>query len=91
MDTSFYLMSIEHCTQCNMFFLCSSFLIKRFGEESVNSARILLQHLCSKVPDKAEYRAKTAQSVVEITKFLPVVAYAKIVQWLKVFSRNEKV
>ncbi|VDI33710.1 condensin-2 complex subunit D3, partial [Mytilus galloprovincialis] len=47
-------------------------------ERSVNTVKTLLQHMCTKVPDKAEYRGKVAQSVVTILQELPNTAYGHI-------------
>ena len=44
-----------------MFCTCTfSYLIEK-NENVLPSVRILLQHMCMKVPDKAEYRSKVAQ------------------------------
>jgi condensin-2 complex subunit D3 len=37
------------------------YLLKEVGEGCLASVKILLQHVCMKVPDKAEYRNKAAQ------------------------------
>ena len=39
-----------------------SYLIEKY-ENVLPSVRILLQHMCMKCPDKAEYRGKVAQVI----------------------------
>lgn len=36
-------------------------MLKECGSPALGSAKILLQHLCMKVPDRAEHRTKVAQ------------------------------
>ncbi|XP_014681011.1 PREDICTED: condensin-2 complex subunit D3-like [Priapulus caudatus] len=75
----------DQCTD----FVC--FLMKRDEAATVGGTRILLQHMCTRVPDKAEYRARAAHAIVVITTHLPLRAYAQAVKWLQAFSRNEKI
>ncbi|XP_064635825.1 condensin-2 complex subunit D3-L-like [Lineus longissimus] len=65
-------------------------LIQRFGEAAHTPARTLVQHLCIKVPDKADYRSRVALVVVTLLKQLPPLPYAKLIEWFYKFSRNEK-
>ena len=60
-------------------------------DEAIPSLRLLLQHLCVKVPDKAEYRAKTAETVALILTYMPINHRAKFIEWLYKYSRNVKV
>ena len=49
-----------------MFCVCTfSYLVEK-NENVLPSVRILLQHMCMKVPDKAEYRSKVAQVGIRI-------------------------
>ena len=41
--------------------LSHRFMLKELGEACLVSVKILLQHMCMRVPDKAEYRTKAAQ------------------------------
>ena len=41
--------------------LSDRFMLKELGEACLVSVKILLQHMCMRVPDKAEYRTKAAQ------------------------------
>ncbi|XP_049657120.1 condensin-2 complex subunit D3 isoform X2 [Accipiter gentilis] len=53
--------------------------------------RILLQHICTKVPDKADYRTYAAQAVVNLLNKLPSIEFADFMAWLYKYSRNTKV
>ena len=53
--------------------------------------RTLLQHMCTKVTDKAEYRTKVAQAVVTIAQDLPDENYSKMVQWFYLLSKHDRV
>ncbi|XP_025088497.1 condensin-2 complex subunit D3-like [Pomacea canaliculata] len=66
------------------------FLLKMIGKPAFVSIKILLQHMCMQVPDRAEYRSKTAQAVVEILKDFPDEIYAFMLKWIGILSRNEK-
>ncbi|XP_075822590.1 condensin-2 complex subunit D3 isoform X1 [Microtus pennsylvanicus] len=51
----------------------------------------LLQHICAKVVDKAEYRTYAAQSLVQLLNKLPSESYATFVAWLYKYSRSSKI
>ncbi|XP_028619764.1 condensin-2 complex subunit D3 [Grammomys surdaster] len=51
----------------------------------------LLQHICAKVVDKAEYRTYAAQSLVQLLNKLPSEAYATFIAWLYKYSRSSKI
>ncbi|KAM6044951.1 condensin-2 complex subunit D3 isoform 2-T3 [Theristicus caerulescens] len=53
--------------------------------------RILLQHICTKVPDKAEYRTYAAQALVNLLNKLPCIEFADFIAWLYKYSRNTKI
>ncbi|XP_075298424.1 condensin-2 complex subunit D3 isoform X2 [Opisthocomus hoazin] len=53
--------------------------------------RILLQHICTKVPDKAEYRTYAAQALVNLLNKLPCIEFADFIAWLYKYSRSTKV
>ncbi|XP_009874306.1 PREDICTED: condensin-2 complex subunit D3, partial [Apaloderma vittatum] len=53
--------------------------------------RILLQHICIKVPDKADYRTYAAQALVTLLNKLPCVQFADFIAWLYKYSRNTKI
>ncbi|NXN39636.1 CNDD3 protein, partial [Rhinoptilus africanus] len=52
--------------------------------------RILLQHICTKVPDKADYRTYAAQALVNLLNKLPSTEFADFIAWLYKYSRNTK-
>ncbi|KAK2517847.1 Ncapd3 [Columba livia] len=52
--------------------------------------RILLQHICAKVPDKADYRTYAAQAVVNLLNKLPCKEFADFIAWLYKYSLNTK-
>ncbi|NXD82346.1 CNDD3 protein, partial [Halcyon senegalensis] len=53
--------------------------------------RILLQHICAKVPDKADYRKYAAQALVTLLNKLPCTEFADFIAWLYKYSRNTKI
>ncbi|NXW02972.1 CNDD3 protein, partial [Fregetta grallaria] len=53
--------------------------------------RILLQHICTKVPDKADYRTYAAQALVTLLNKLPCIEFADFISWLYKYSRNTKI
>ncbi|XP_078330914.1 condensin-2 complex subunit D3-L-like isoform X1 [Crassostrea virginica] len=57
---------------------------------SFSSIRTLLQHLCTKVTDRAEYRTKVAQAVVSILHEMPSGPFGKMVEWFYRLSKHSK-
>ncbi|KFO12675.1 Condensin-2 complex subunit D3, partial [Balearica regulorum gibbericeps] len=53
--------------------------------------RILLQHICTKVPDKTDYRTYAAQALVNLLNKLPSIEFADFIAWLYKYSRNSKI
>ncbi|NXK07359.1 CNDD3 protein, partial [Herpetotheres cachinnans] len=53
--------------------------------------RILLQHICTKVPDKADYRTYAAQALVNLLNKLPCAEFADFIAWLYKYSHNTKI
>ncbi|XP_071518098.1 condensin-2 complex subunit D3-like isoform X2 [Panulirus ornatus] len=66
------------------------YLLTQVKQDAYEGVYILIQHLCIRVPDRAEFRQKTAQSVVEILRYLPVQLYTRLMKWFFKFSHNEK-
>ncbi|XP_068212187.1 condensin-2 complex subunit D3-L [Palaemon carinicauda] len=66
------------------------YILTQVKDEAHEGVYILIQHICIRVPDRAEFRQKTAQSVVEILRYLPVQLYTRLVKWFFKFSHNEK-
>ncbi|NXT91696.1 CNDD3 protein, partial [Anhinga rufa] len=68
-----------------------SSLVDELKEAVFPVLRILLQHLCTKVPDKAEYRTYAAQALVNLLNKLPCREFADFIAWLYKYSCNTKV
>ncbi|XP_033751450.1 LOW QUALITY PROTEIN: condensin-2 complex subunit D3-like [Pecten maximus] len=69
-------------------FICH--MMKQCGDRVHSSVRTLIQHMCTKVPDKVEYRSRVTQSVIKILNELPNEAFAKVVEWLYRLSKHAK-
>ncbi|XP_067827123.1 condensin-2 complex subunit D3 [Heptranchias perlo] len=67
-----------------------SYLVDEVKEIALPVLRILLQHICTKVPDKAEYRTHGAQALVKLLTKLPCVDLAAFLDWLHKYSQNSK-
>ncbi|KAM9216984.1 condensin-2 complex subunit D3 [Leptosomus discolor] len=68
-----------------------SSLVDELKEAVFPILRILLQHICTKVPDKADYRTHAAQALVTLLNQLPCVEFADFIAWLYKYSRNTKI
>lgn len=66
------------------------YLLTQIKEPAYDGVYILVQHLCLKVPDKADFRQKTSQSIVQILRHLPIQLYTRLMKWFFKFSHNEK-
>ncbi|XP_062994944.1 condensin-2 complex subunit D3 [Elgaria multicarinata webbii] len=53
--------------------------------------RILLQHMCVKVPDKSEYRTYAALALAQLLYKFPCAEHADFMAWLYRYSRNDKI
>ncbi|KAF7241176.1 Condensin-2 complex subunit D3 [Varanus komodoensis] len=53
--------------------------------------RILLQHICAKVPDKSEYRTHAAQSLVQLLYKFPCAEHADFIAWLYRYSHSDQI
>ncbi|XP_072526463.1 condensin-2 complex subunit D3 [Salminus brasiliensis] len=60
-------------------------------EATLPLLRILLQHICHQMVEKAEYRASGAQAVGKLMAKMPCQEYAAFVKWLYNYSQNTKV
>uniref|UniRef100_UPI00358EBBE4 condensin-2 complex subunit D3 isoform X2 n=1 Tax=Myxine glutinosa TaxID=7769 RepID=UPI00358EBBE4 len=65
-------------------------LVKELEQKAMPTLRTLLQHICVKVPDKAEYRMYAAQAVCQLLSCMDCSSYVVFLKWLHVFSRNAK-
>ncbi|XP_069752394.1 condensin-2 complex subunit D3 [Narcine bancroftii] len=68
-----------------------SYLVDEVKETAMPVLRILLQHICTKVPDKAEYRTHGAQALVKLLTKLSSVDCVAFLDWFYKYSRNIKV
>ncbi|KAJ7417008.1 Condensin-2 complex subunit D3 [Willisornis vidua] len=66
-----------------------SSLVDELKEAVFPVLRILLQHICIKVPDKADYRTYAAQALVTLLNKLPCVEFAEFISWLYKYSLNK--
>ncbi|KAM8795632.1 condensin-2 complex subunit D3 [Eudromia elegans] len=67
-----------------------SSVVDELKEVAFPVLRILLQHICTKVPDKAEYRTHAAQALVNLLNKLPCIEFADFIAWLYKYSHNTK-
>ncbi|XP_072886251.1 condensin-2 complex subunit D3 isoform X2 [Hemitrygon akajei] len=68
-----------------------SYIVDELKATALPVLRILLQHICAKVPDKAEYRTHGAQAVVKLLTKLPCADYVTFLDWFHRYSQNNKV
>ncbi|KAM7137906.1 condensin-2 complex subunit D3 isoform 1-T1 [Macrochelys suwanniensis] len=68
-----------------------SSIVDELKEVAFPVLRILLQHICAKVPDKADYRTYAAQALMQLLNKLPCAEYADFIAWLYRYSHNTKI
>ncbi|XP_030899312.1 condensin-2 complex subunit D3 isoform X2 [Melopsittacus undulatus] len=68
-----------------------SSVVDELKEVAFPVLRILLQHICTKVPDKADYRTYAAQALVTLLSKFPNVEFANFIAWLYKYSHNAKI
>ncbi|XP_065552963.1 condensin-2 complex subunit D3 isoform X2 [Lathamus discolor] len=68
-----------------------SSVVDELKEVAFPVLRILLQHICIKVPDKADYRTYAAQALVTLLSKFPNVEFADFIAWLYKYSHNTKI
>ena len=64
---------------------------ERCAESMVLPLRTLVQHVCVKTPDRAEYRGRLAKTVVQMMDLFSDEPYSLMLEWIERFSRNSKV
>ncbi|XP_063956965.1 condensin-2 complex subunit D3-L-like isoform X1 [Lytechinus pictus] len=69
----------------------ASHLYKDIGEKSLPCLRVLMQHMCVKVPDKVEYRTRVSHTIARILAGVPAEMEASFVKWLFLYSKNAKI
>ncbi|XP_075772514.1 condensin-2 complex subunit D3-L [Pelodiscus sinensis] len=68
-----------------------SFIVDELKEVIFPVLRILLQHICAKVPDKSDYRTYAAEALMKLLNKLPCTEYAHFIAWLYRYSHNTKI
>ncbi|XP_066516034.1 condensin-2 complex subunit D3 isoform X2 [Hoplias malabaricus] len=68
-----------------------SHVVEEQREATLPLLRILLQHICHQMVEKAEYRASGAQAVGKLTSKMPSQDYASFIKWLYNYSQNTRV
>ncbi|GCB74010.1 condensin-2 complex subunit D3 [Scyliorhinus torazame] len=68
-----------------------SYVVDQVEETALPVLRVLLQHICTKVPDKVEYRTHGAQALMKLLTKLPCVDFVAFLHWLHKYSQNSKV
>lgn len=68
-----------------------SSVVEELKEVAFPVLRILLQHICTKVPDKADYRTYAAQALVNLLNKLPCMEFADFIAWLYKYSLHTKI
>ncbi|NXT62832.1 CNDD3 protein, partial [Chaetops frenatus] len=66
-----------------------SSLVDELKEAVYPVLRVLLQHICTKVPDKADYRTYAAQALVTLLDKLPCAEFAEFIRWLYKYSLSK--
>ncbi|XP_050409981.2 condensin-2 complex subunit D3 isoform X2 [Patella vulgata] len=67
------------------------YLMKTYGEQTIPVISTLIQHMCTKVPDKADFRTTVAQAIVSLLQDFPPHSYAKLLEWLFQLSQHAKI
>ncbi|KAM7435860.1 Condensin-2 complex subunit D3 [Porites harrisoni] len=70
-------------------FIC--YMTHKENDQMLSAVQVLVQHLCTKCPERAEYRNIVAKAVVDIMKTLPVNVYASLTEWINKYSKNAKI
>ncbi|XP_053474967.1 condensin-2 complex subunit D3 [Ictalurus furcatus] len=66
-------------------------IVDEHKEDTLPLLRILVQHICHQMVEKAEYRASGAQAVGKLVTKMPCEHYATFVKWLYNYSLNTRV
>ncbi|NXQ33100.1 CNDD3 protein, partial [Alaudala cheleensis] len=75
----------------NQAVLFISSLVDELKEAVYPALRILLQHICAKVPDKVQYRSHAAQALLTLLDKFPCAQFAEFMAWLYKYSLNKLV
>ncbi|XP_071500786.1 condensin-2 complex subunit D3-L-like [Diadema antillarum] len=69
----------------------ASHMNNQLGEKALPCIRVLMQHMCVKVPDKVEYRTRVSHTIARLLAGVPPEAEASFVKWLYLYSKNAKI
>ncbi|XP_064384274.1 condensin-2 complex subunit D3-L-like isoform X2 [Halichondria panicea] len=61
-----------------------------YGAGVCGPLKNLVQHICTKTPDRAEYRSKLASAVCRLLGLFPDRDYSQLLDWVYKLSRNTK-
>lgn len=60
-------------------------------DDAFLGVKALIQHLCIRIPDKADIRAKCVLVVLEVMDVLPYTLYSQVVVWIMSLCHNDQV
>lgn len=60
-------------------------------EAAMDGAYVLVQHVCTRVPERADYRSRAAQNSAAIVRALPRPTQARLLRWLDKYSHQDRV
>ncbi|XP_075238282.1 chromosome associated protein D3 [Lycorma delicatula] len=66
-------------------------LLMSIKEKAYVGVKALIQHLCVRLPDRAEARAKGVQIIYEVMSVLPYSFYSEVVVWIMKLCHNDEV
>ncbi|CAB4010599.1 condensin-2 complex subunit D3 isoform X2, partial [Paramuricea clavata] len=66
-------------------------IVEENEEEALPAVRVLVQHLCMKVPDQAEFRNSVGRAITVILECFSNESLADIVAWITKYSKNSKI
>ncbi|XP_068707976.1 condensin-2 complex subunit D3-L-like isoform X1 [Montipora foliosa] len=66
-------------------------ITRKDNKDMLNAVKVLVQHLCTNCPERAEYRGIVAKAVVNILENLPVTMFASLIEWINKYSKNVKI
>ncbi|MCJ8749257.1 hypothetical protein PDJAM_G00174220 [Pangasius djambal] len=79
------------CNARDQAILFISHIVDEQKEATLPLLKILIQHICHQMVEKAEYRASGAQAVGKLVTKMPCHNYATFIKWLYNYSLNTRV
>ena len=86
-STSHFNIAIFHVLSLLKF----SHIVDRHGDSVLTPLKALIQHICTKLPDRAEHRNRLATVVSKLLSLFSNQLYSELLEWIYKFSRNTKV